>query len=147
MLTEKSAGAVIFRKEKNVIRYLLLHYFYKSEYWDFCKGNIEQKENPEDTAKREIKEETGLEKIEIIPGFQEKTTWFYKRDKENVLKEVTYFLVETKVKEIKISKEHIGYGWFSFGEAMEKMRFKNNKEILKKANDFLAKRGGLGKFL
>jgi len=42
MPKEKSAGAIILRKEDNKIYYLLLHYH--SGHWEFPKGHIEGKE-------------------------------------------------------------------------------------------------------
>ena len=57
MLNETSAGAVIFRRD-NEIKYLILHYKFKGDYWDFPRGNIEKGETEEQTAVREIKEET-----------------------------------------------------------------------------------------
>lgn len=53
------------------------------------------------------------------------------------MKFVTFFVAETKEKNVQISFEHIGYEWLPFEEAMERLTFKNAKEILKKANDFL----------
>src|SRR3989344_1806324 len=85
-MNEKSAGAIIFRKDKEEIKYLLLQYKFKTIYWDFPKGNVEEKEKDEDTVKREIKEETGIESIEILPEFKEKVNYFYKK----ALKKLTY---------------------------------------------------------
>lgn len=42
MPVEKSAGAVIFRKEEGKIYYLLLHY--QARHWDFPKGHLEKGE-------------------------------------------------------------------------------------------------------
>ena len=61
---EKSCGAVVFKKQKDGIRYLLLHY--DAGHWDFPKGNQEKNEKEEQTAAREIKEETGIEDIEFV---------------------------------------------------------------------------------
>ena len=137
MPLEKSAGAVIFRKEGGNIYYLLLHY--QSGHWDFPKGNIEKGEKLEETVKREVKEEAGLEDIEILPEFKENIKYFYKLKGKNIFKIVTFFLAETKTKEVKISWEHIGYKWLPYDEALEQLTFKNAKEILKKANNYLSK--------
>ena len=144
MPVEKSAGAVIFRRENNKIYYLLLHYPGAShraerDYWDFPKGHIEKGEKIEDTVKREIFEETGLKEIKILPGFKETIKYFFKFEGKNILKFVTFFLAETKEKKVQISFEHIGYEWLPFEKAIERLTFKNAKEILKRANDFLIK--------
>ena len=57
MKREKSAGAIVFRKEKEPV-YLLLHY--EAKHWDFPKGHVEKNETDEQTVRREIQEETGI---------------------------------------------------------------------------------------
>jgi len=135
MPIEKSAGAVIFRKEEGKIYYLLLRY--QAGHWDFPKGIIEKGEKIEETARREIKEETGIKALKFIEGFKEWIKYFFKLKEKNIFKIVTFLLAETKQKNVKISWEHIGYKWLPYKEALEQLTFKNAKEILKKANDFL----------
>lgn len=151
MSVEKSAGAIIFRQEPsfskamedkgNKIYYLLLYYSSGSrsqkEYWDFPKGHIEKVEKPEDTAKREIEEETGLKDIKFVGGFKETISYFFKWQGKNILKFVTFYLAETKTEEIIISSEHLAFKWLVYQEALEQLTFKNAKEILRKADDFL----------
>jgi len=142
MPVEKSAGAVIFRRKNNKIYYLLLHYpgishRAKKDYWDFPKGHIEKGEKIEETVKREVFEETGLKDIKILPGFKETIKYFFKFQEKNILKFVTFLLAETKIEEINISFEHIGYQWLTYEKAIKKLKFKNAKEILKKANIYL----------
>jgi 8-oxo-dGTP pyrophosphatase MutT (NUDIX family) len=145
MTVEKSAGAVIFRKENNKIYYLLLHYpsssRAKRDYWDFSKGHIEKGEKEIDTVKREVEEETGLKDIEFLGGFKSGIRYFFRFQGQNILKFVTFYLAETKEEEVKISKEHIGFAWLPYEEAEARLKFKNAKEILKKANDFLSRKG------
>lgn len=149
MLLQKSAGAVIYhksRQDKNEeVRYLLLHYPSGSripdkDYWDFPKGYIEVDENPQEAAKREVEEETGLTDIEFIEGFEEQIKYFFQFEDKTILKIVTFFLVETKTEVVKISSEHIDYKWLSYEQALAQLTFVNTKEILKKANDFLLKK-------
>jgi len=145
MPLEKSAGAVIFRRENNKIEYLLLHYPSSAkapkEYWDFPKGHLEKGEKELDTVKREVEEETGLKDLEFIEEFEEWIKYFFKYKGKTVFKIVTFYLAETKTKNIKVSGEHLGYKWLLYEEAIEQLTFKNAKEILKKANDFLSKKG------
>ncbi len=134
MPIEKSAGAVIFRKDGE-IKYLLL--LYQAGHWDLPKGHVEKGETLEDTVKREVKEETGLEDMKIVSGFKETIKYFFKWEGKNILKFVTFFLAETDASEVRISQEHIGFEWLPYNEAVKRVTFKNAKEILKKANDFL----------
>ena len=133
---EKSCGAVLFRKDKEV-KYLLLHY--EADHWDFPKGKQEKNETEEQTASREITEETGIEDMEFVKDFRETIKYFYKRGEETIYKEVIFFLAQTHVEEIGISSEHIGYAWLSYEHAHKKLTFSNSKELLSKANQFLYK--------
>jgi len=142
MPVERSAGAIVYCKEGDKIYYLLLCYPAISHrsgknYWDFPKGHIEKGEELEETVKRETEEETGLKDIEFIEGFKETFKYFFKFKNQNILKFVTFFLVQTKEKGVKISGEHVGYKWLPFEEAAKQLSFKNAKEILQKANDHL----------
>jgi len=153
MEKEKSAGAIIFYREGGNIYYLLLHY--ESGHWDFPKGHVELGENEEGTVTREIKEETGIKDIKFSPGFKEKIKYFYRKSYNKVsksqkrfgvttpliLKEVIFYLAETFTKKVSISSEHLGFQWLAYKEAIEKITYKNAKEILKKADDFLLKYG------
>lgn len=137
MPLEKSAGAVIFRKERGIVKYLLLHY--ESRHWDFPKGHIEKGEKELETVKREVEEETGLKDLEFIEGFKEWIKYFFRYKEKNVFKIVTFYLAETKTEKVEISFEHIDYKWLPYEEALEQLTFKNAKEILERANDFLKK--------
>lgn len=138
MPLEKSAGAVIFRKEEGELYYLLLHY--QAGHWDFPKGNIEKGEKPEKTCQREIQEETGIKDIEFLSDFKETSKYFYKLKGKTIFKTVVFYLVKTKSKDVKISFEHIGYQWLPYKQALEELTFKNAKDILKKANNFISEK-------
>jgi len=137
VLEEKSAGLVIFRMDEGNPWYLLLHYGWG--HWGFSKGNIEFGETEKEAAIREAKEETDLKNFKFLEGFKEKIEYFYKRKGKRIHKEVTYFLVETEEKEVKVSYEHKGYEWLNLEEALNLLSFNNTKEILKKANEAIEK--------
>lgn len=148
MPVEKSAGAIVFRKEGERPLFLLLHYPSGSraqrEYWDLPKGHVEKGEKPEGTAKREVEEETGLKDIKFLNGFKETIKYFFKFEKKNILKFVTFYLAETKTKEIKISFEHLGFEWLPYEKALSRLTFKNAQDVLRKANDYLEKYAAAG---
>jgi len=136
MKNEHSAGAVVFRQDKEIM-YLLLHY--ESKHWDFPKGNIEENEAEQDTVKREIEEETGIKDVKIINGFKEKIQYFFKFETQVIDKTVVFYVAETETEHIKLSFEHIDSIWLAYDDALDKLTFKNAKEILKKANKFIIK--------
>ncbi|OGZ70651.1 MAG: hypothetical protein A3F47_00110 [Candidatus Staskawiczbacteria bacterium RIFCSPHIGHO2_12_FULL_38_11] len=148
MPQEKSAGAIIYRMINGVPHFLLLHY--PSGHWEFAKGHIEKGEKPEDAAKREIEEETGIKNITLTPGFKEYSKYFFKKsyDLEGeakkkapwVFKLVVFYLAQTKTEDVKISHEHEGFLWLPIDEAVKKLTFKNAKELLKKAHEFIISR-------
>jgi 8-oxo-dGTP pyrophosphatase MutT (NUDIX family) len=143
MPREFSAGAIIFRIEDGKIKYLMLKKRYRNVYWDLPKGNIEKGESEEETVRREVKEETGIDDIQFIPGFKEKVHYFYKKGKETVYKEVTFFLAKTNKKRVKLSYEHDDYGWFTI-EEIKKLRGVKWK-VIEKADRFL--KGRLSYFI
>jgi bis(5'-nucleosidyl)-tetraphosphatase len=118
------------------IFYLVLHYHFKGDYWDFPRGKVEGEETEQQTALREIKEETELD-VKFVDGFRETTNWFYRWNGEDVFKEAVYFLAEATEEKVKISHEHIGFMWLEYKAAMKKLTYDNTKEILKAAHKFL----------
>ncbi|MEM4648058.1 MAG: NUDIX domain-containing protein [Candidatus Pacearchaeota archaeon] len=138
-MKEISAGAIVFYLQENKPLYLLLYKKAENNYkerFDFPKGNIETNEKYEEAAKREIREETGLD-VKILPNFKEKLSWIYKRNNETIHKEAIFFIARSKTKDVKISFEHDGYEWLDFDEALKKLKFKNQKELLIKANEYI----------
>lgn len=145
---EKSVGAVIFRRENNTVKYLIL--LYPHGHWGFPKGHTEEKETNEETLKREVQEETAITELKIIPGFCEKEKYFYlargeekeKRKRKGrgilVFKKVYYYLAETNQTKIEVSHEHEGYEWLEFSEALKKVTYRQAKNILIRAKFLLS---------
>jgi len=138
MLYEVSAGAVLFRREGKKIKYLLLHY--ESGHWDFPKGHIEKGETKEETVLREVEEETGIKDIKIIPSFEERIEYFYKKENETLKKHVYFFLCETREKKVKLSFEHKNFVWLDYEQALKKITYPSSKKLLKKAHTFLSRK-------
>ncbi len=136
-MKELSCGAVIFIRDAEEIKYLILKY--GAGHYDFVKGHVEHGEAEVDTIKREAEEETGLKDLKIIPDFRHVIMYFYKKGNELLRKEVIFYLGETKTKEINLSFEHTDFYWLPFDKALDKITFKNSKEILKKADELLHK--------
>jgi bis(5'-nucleosidyl)-tetraphosphatase len=138
MTNETSSGAVVYFESKGERKYLILHY--EEGHFDFPKGHVEGMEKHEETALREIKEETGLV-VDLNPGFKEHITYFFKGKQGVVVQKTVYFFVgKAHTEQVTLSHEHIGYLWLSYEHAMKKLTFDNAKEILKKADVFLGQK-------
>ncbi len=136
MIQEKSTGFLVFR-ENDIREFLLLHY--PAGHWDYPKGHVEKGETELETALRELEEETGIKQshIDIVEGFRETIDYFYHKRYDMSHKQVVYFLGRSQTKDVQISREHQNYIWLEYGEAMDRLTFKNAKNLLEKAQEFL----------
>lgn len=141
---EKSAGAIIFRREKDSIYYLLLRYQSQAkkglDYWGFPKGHIEGNETEKETVIREVEEETGIKDLSFVNDFRYFINYKFRKEGKPVFKTVTFFIAETFTKEVNVSFEHIGYEWIKYNQAIKELNFPNDIAMLKKANRFIGKR-------
>ena len=150
MPQEYSAGAVVFHRAGNTIKYLLLRYISEAtgqpSYWGFTKGHIEPGETLKQTAAREIKEETSLVDIVFVNDVIGKNEYFFRRKQddgrlETVHKEVVYYLAESKSDQVVIppeSHEHCDFAWLEYEEAVERLTHESSKAILSKAKIILS---------
>lgn len=136
---ERSAGLVTFRMEDDAPVYLLLHYV--EGHWDFPKGHIEPGEDVEQAAKRELKEETGIGDVEIVPG-SDSVLYKFRRDGVLRSKSVDYLLGETRTKEVTISDEHQGFGWFVYYNAKRRITYANSRRVVAGADRFIREMKG-----
>ncbi len=136
----KSVGVIVFREERGSREYLVLQY--SAKHWDFPKGGVEKGEEEEQTALRELREETGIREaeVEFVPGFREEISYLYRENGELVKKTVAFYLAKTTQEKVILSFEHIGYKWLEIQQALRQVTYANAKELLKKAGEFLQKR-------
>ena len=136
---EKSCGVVLFNSDK----FLLLQHNNEDSgadgHWDFPKGHVESGEEEIDTALRELKEETNIEDVNIIPSFKQFINYKIDKGTLSVSKKVIFFLAETKVWDVSLSSEHQNFIWLNFEEAIERLTYDNAKNILKDAHIFTSK--------
>jgi len=138
MIWEYSSGIIPFREFGSKRTFLLLlSGLTKQELWEFPKGLIEKKERAQEAALREFAEETGIDQVELIPGFKKILKYFYRRDEMLVGKTVTYFLGRVKSANVHLSSESKDFVWLTFEQALIKIRQKNLRELLTEANDYL----------
>ena len=131
---EKSCGAIVYRKYHGNTEILLVRHI-KSGYWSFPKGHVEEGETEEETARREIKEETGLDVL-LDTGFRETVTFSPRR---NTKKTVVYFVGMATSHELIPQQEEISeLRWHEIGQAISVLTYENDKMIVNKAKAFIA---------
>lgn len=131
---EKSCGAVIWQFHQGQRQYLLAKH--NGGHWSFPKGHVEGKETEEETAKREILEETGLE-AHVDTGFRHVVTY---APKPGAIKDVIFFLATITGGIQHAQEEEIAQlGWFTLEEARSRVTYANDVEILLAAEEYLSK--------
>ena len=120
MNLEKSCGAVVFSKNKVLI---IEHNF---GHISFPKGHVEGNETEEETAIREVREETGID-IEIVNNKRYSLRY---SPKNNVSKEVIYFVAKKIGGELKPQFEEIASCYFvDKDKAIDLITFDNDREM------------------
>ncbi len=137
MRIERSAGVIIFYMKDSEPLFLLLEY---PTYWGFVRGQIEKNETVKETIIREAKEEANISKLNILEGFKETQSWFYKLKRVLRRKFAVYFLAEIteeEAKKVRVSFEHKSFKFLKLQDALKIMRIKNEKRMLEKAAKFI----------
>lgn len=136
-LYERSCGAIVYRKINDEYRYLVIKNK-RSAHWSFPKGHVELGETDEDTARREVLEETGLH-IDIIDGFMATSEYLIQG---RVEKTVNIYVASTVDTNTKIQESEIeDYSWLNYESIQKRLKFENDKKILTDARDFLISKG------
>lgn len=133
--TERSCGAVVFTRDGDgSIRYVIIRS--RSGIYGFPKGHMEGDETEEETALREIREETGLRPC-LLPGFRWVNTYPL-HEKPGVTKQVVYFAAEySEQTPVPQESELSGICLMSYQEAWNALQFASARRILADANRFL----------
>ena len=123
-------GVVIFRG-----KVLLLYKNYRNKYegWVLPKGTVEEGETFEETALREVLEESGA-KASIIK-YIGKSEYSFSVPENLVEKEVHWYLMMADSYYSKPQREEyfVDSGFYKYHEAYHLLRFPNEKQILEKA--------------
>lgn len=139
---ETSVGAFLYKIKDNDILFLLV-YSKRNGEWGFPKGHIDSNESEIETAKREIKEETGITDIKFEQNFRCVDTYKIKGTlevtKDRIIdKNVIYYLAKTNSNFIGCCDEEISEGkWLKYKQAVDCLKYDNQKKLLEKAYIFI----------
>jgi len=137
---EKKAGAVVYAYHEGELYFAFVHDVFG--YWTLSKGSIEEGENEEQGAVREIKEEMGVDiKIKELLGRNEYIACHPEKGK--IRKQVAFFLAESEYKELVLEKGTGGLDdakWFPVTEVPNLKMYDNMIPLLTKTIEILNKK-------
>lgn len=130
VVREPTSGGVIWRKNtKNKVEILLIQD--AKDRWTIPKGHIEEGETAKQTAEREIKEETGLQKMNM-QDYLGRIKFQYRRQNSLVLMTTDIFLVEARGDTNKLQAEEWmnGIKWFDAMDAVDKIEYDDISKLM-----------------
>lgn len=139
---EFSAGGVVYRRDPSTSSgqetlWLVVKPL-GSEKWRLPKGWIEPGESSLEAARREVREEVGIE-VEVL-GKIGTEKYFFVQDKQKILKTVVFYLMEyLQEAQTGFSWETEAIDWLSYEKAQKRLAFEKEREILGKAKELLGK--------
>lgn len=125
-------------------RVLLLHRKpARGNFWQPITGSIESGEVPIDTARREIAEETGNDSepqsMDLRQSFLIESQYLASRYPQPIIaSEIGFAARLDSALPIRVdADEHDGYGWFTFDQAYERIRWTDDREALERLEEKL----------
>ena len=135
---EVSAGGVVYRREGDLIEVVLASRRTRRGQlaWGLAKGGIEDGEDHEQAAVREVREETGYDaEIEASLG---ETKYFYVWEDTRIRKTVHFFLMRcTGGDPDERDDEMEEIRWFPLDRALKRAAYRGERDVLQRAADLL----------
>lgn len=136
MLRHFSCGGVVYRFQKGKLEFLMVQN--KSGRWTFPEGTIELKESREQTALREVQEETGLENLKIDKSIGKSRYFFVARGHQRhgnglVHKTVWWYLMKGQGQPRHQRAELADAKWVDADLAAQLKSYRNSTNLIKRA--------------
>jgi len=141
MKLQFSAGGIIYKKARSASSgqdeiFILVSQHSQHHGWVFPKGLIDEKENKEQAALREVKEEVGVDG-KIIRALNPVTYWFV-MEGEKIRKTVYYFIMEYAGGDItKHDHEMENVEWLPIEKVEERLTYKSDKIVWQEAKGLI----------
>jgi bis(5'-nucleosidyl)-tetraphosphatase len=138
-----AAGVIVFHVDGNgALTYLVI----KSAggHWELPKGHAEPNETWRQTAVRELKEETGIHNIQLIPDFARQIRYVFRDRKSGIVYKIVCFaLGQTQSTMIQLSHEHSEFAFLAFEPAVNRLTHSGTRAVLRDADEFLQRQAAV----
>lgn len=142
--TPVSAGGVVYRRKGDQLETVLCGRS-KPVRWSLAKGTPDPGETLEETALREVREETGLE-VEIDGSLGSIDYWFADREKDVRFHKTVHFYLMVPVggNTDQHDPEFDVVEWFKAEDAVKSLVYANEVDVMQRALALIAKQDGAG---
>ncbi len=129
---ERSAGGVVVRTIGGEPHVLLIRDPYRN--WGLPKGHLEGDEDAETAALREVREETGLDRLELGPEL-DTIDWYFRLQGTLVHKYCVFYMMTSDEGEPvpEVDEGITECVWLPVAEALERISYENARAILGQA--------------
>jgi 8-oxo-dGTP pyrophosphatase MutT (NUDIX family) len=133
---ETSAGGVVFRRGGDGPFFLLIRDSYRN--WGFPKGHLEEGEEPDRAALREVSEETGLAVLHLTSQI-ETIDWHFRFRGRLIHKVCHFYLMETPQRRTKPQRAEgiTACRWANYAQASKLLSYENARIVLDRAHTLL----------
>ena len=138
--TQVSAGGVVFRRGAGGVEIAIVGVDAKGEQrWQLPKGIVGGEETAEETARREVREETGLE-TDIVGPLETIEYWYYgSGGSVRFHKYVHFFLMSYRSGSTDDHDHEVTEArWVSLADAEKLLTFKSERERVEEARELIA---------
>jgi 8-oxo-dGTP pyrophosphatase MutT (NUDIX family) len=130
IVPELAAGAVVVGPAGPGVRVLLLH-LEDEDRWCFPKGHVDPGESLAGAALREVREEAGLEHVELDREIAEVTYRFFSPKRGlNIHKTSVYFLGRTSESSVRTEPIFDRYEWAPLARARELVAYDTDRSVV-----------------
>jgi 8-oxo-dGTP pyrophosphatase MutT (NUDIX family) len=144
---ETSAGGVVFREHRGELELAVIRP-HNRRVWALPKGHVDPGETPEQTARREVREETGLEtEPEAVAPLGE-IRYVYRVNSRTIFKTVHFFLFRHAGGDLgnldpamKVEVDEVR--WIPLLQARQLLGYRGERVILSRALAVLSQQGDL----
>lgn len=138
--TQVSAGGVVYRRQGDQVEIALISVG-PGPRWQLPKGMVKDGEEQEDAARREVREEAGLE-TEIVAPLDRVEYWFYATSRGRrvrIHKFVHFYLMRYRDGDVSNHDHEVNEArWIEIERAQAMLAFDSDRKLVARAQELIA---------